>query len=638
MDGNLAGLEIFSMRDYQGSQIGKEYFACISNVFPLAGSMFMMNSPAMFRIHFWRSSLWLMLAVPLSSHAKEVPVAPVAQKPTQKIPFTLDQVVNTRVGKMAVPEMRPNIVGVKISISSASEKARAHVTQGFALVHAQWDFEAYRHFCAALVEDPDCLMAYCGVSLALAQPFNEYSSYRMAAVSRMQDLMEEDDRRQKAGEATRYTLMEKKFTYAVATLVAVNPKAAGTMLLKLGDEFPHFLQARLLGVVMTRGGYDVLGDPTPKQQVALQKTRALLLKHPDNPMVLGFWLSLNAAAPNQALDFKKDVLPYARRLVTKCPRVPSWQHALGHFEWRAGNYLLAERAFTNAANLYAEWMKREGVGVNDCEGYIRAKCYLASTLYQRGDFLGAMKIARELRTIKPDVKRPNSPGNQILLWRAYTLPARLYMTHGAKGDMNRALQSLPTQVEMKPFVVDTQIPTLAGVYIDALKAYCGCRKAITAGDTKAADGLRKKTLHRYIVSLANVAPGARKFSDYGHFFRAGISLEIYSKELAGLTSMVKSPQSLLIAAGSFHSARDLQAVPTMMLPPLILTPMENRLGELYLRMGKNTEALDVYKEGEKRYPNNIESLLGIKRSFDGLGRKDAAAIVQKQIDLVKTMK
>jgi hypothetical protein len=64
--------------------------------------------------------------------------------------------------------------------------------------------------------------------------------------------------------------------------------------------------------------------------------------HPDNWMVLGFWLMLNAEAPFSVLNIKEEILPHARYLTKKCPDIPTWQHALGHFEWRAGNYLLAE--------------------------------------------------------------------------------------------------------------------------------------------------------------------------------------------------------------------------------------------------------------------------------------------------------
>ena len=180
-----------------------------------------------------------------------------------------------------------------MTIASPSEKARNHVKQGFGLVHAQWDFEAYRHFCVALQEDPDCLMAYSGVALALAKPHNEYVSYRRAAVGRMLDLMEADKKAAQEGAVSRYPEMEKEFAAAVATLVSTSPRTAGAMFHKLGTQYPHFLQARLLALFLSRGGYDMTGDPTPGQLVAVKRARVFLEKYRDNPMVIGFWLSLN---------------------------------------------------------------------------------------------------------------------------------------------------------------------------------------------------------------------------------------------------------------------------------------------------------------------------------------------------------
>ncbi|BDS08873.1 hypothetical protein NT6N_39130 [Oceaniferula spumae] len=574
------------------------------------------------------------------SHA-EVEVTPGKvdeNKPKLIKTFKVESVIAPVVMKLGEPKMRRGSVGIKMEVSSPSEKARAHVKQGFALVHAQWDFEAYRHFCAAIKEDPDCLLAYCGVTLALAQPYNEYVDYRRVAVERMLDLMEADTISVRQGNQARFPKIEVQFCAATATLVSDSPVAAGALFMALGDKFPNLLQARLLGVFLTRGSYDVAGNATPGQMRAIKNTRELLKENSENPLVLGFWLALCAEAPNSAIDLKKELLPEARRLVEKSENMPSWWHALGHFEWRAGNYLLAERAFTKSADLYAEWMEQEGISINDCAGYIKAKCYLANTLYQRGDFTGAMKVAKEIRALKTDIKRPRSEGNHMLLWRGYTLPTRLYIAHGADGDMNRALKDLPTVEELKPFAEHPKFPTLVGTYINALRVYLGCRKAIDDKAITAAKSLHQNNFRGHIVALVKVLKGAQRASDASHFFHAGRCLAIYDKELSGLIRMNDSVDTRVAAAGSFYSARDLQYVPTLMQPPMVITSMENRLGEFYLRMGKNADAYEAFTEGHIRYPNNMESLLGMKRSLSLLGKKDDADKIQKHIDLVKPQK
>jgi len=525
-----------------------------------------------------------------------------------------------------------------MNVSSPSDKARNHVRQGFALIHAQWDFEAYRHFCAAIKEDKECLLAYSGVTLALSQPFNEYSEYRRAAVERMLDLMEADSAAIKAGKHERYPKIEKQFAAAIATMVSDSPVAAGTVFMALGETFPNLLQARLLGVFLTRGSYDVTGSASPAQLRAIEYTRKMVKEYPENPLVLGFWISLCAEAPNTAVNLKKDLLPVARKLVEKSPDMAPWWHALGHLEWRAGNYLLAERAFTKSVELYAAWMKESGVTINDCAGLIKAKCYLANTLFHRGDFTGAMKEAKEIREFKLDIKRPRSAGNHILLWRGYSLPARLYIAHGADGDMNRGLKSLPSAEELKPFAEHTKFPTLAGTYINALRVYMGCRKAIDDKAITAATSLHRDTFRRYIVALVQVIEGAKRASDASHYFHAGRCLAIYDKELAGLIRMNASVATRVAAAGSYYSARDLQYVPTLMFPPMVITPMENKLGEYYLHMGKNADAYDAFTQGHEEFPNNMGSLTGMQRSLKLMGKKREAQMIQKHIDLVKPKK
>ena len=569
----------------------------------------------------------------------EVDVTPTNKKvKTETKVFSINFVIAPRVAALAEPMMYPGSVGVTMGVSSPSEKAREYVKQGFALIHAQWDFEAYRHFCAAIKEDKDCLLAYCGVSLALAQPHNEYTAYQRAAVDRMLDLMEADATSIEAGNLERYPEIEKRFCAATATMASGKAQGAGKLFLALGKKFPNMLQSKLLGTFLLRGGYDISGDATPTQLKAIEETKAMLELHPENPLVMGFWAALCAEAPNRIVNLKSEVLPVARKLTEQAPNIPSWWHILGHLEWRAGNYLLAEQAFMKSAALYSAWMKESGANINDCPGLIKAKCYLANTKYHRGNFVGAIKVAKEVRALPLDIRRPNSAGNHMLLWRGHNLLARLYMAHGADGDMNRGLKSLPSPEELKPFAEHKEFPTLAGAFTNALRVYMGCRKAIDEKNFTAATSLHRDTYHRYLVALGKVAKGARRSGDASHFFHGVQGLAIYDKELAGMIRMHAEEAMRVAAVGSFFSARDLQYIPTLMTPPMVILPMENRLGEYYLHMGKNTEAYEAYTDGYKEFPNNIGSLQGMKRSLIALGDKEKAAEIQKHIDVIKPKK
>ena len=566
----------------------------------------------------------------------EAPTSKVSSKPDQdsKV-FALSSVVHPRVAKMARPSISKSMKGMQSRVSTSSPKAREHVRQGFALVHAQWNFQAYRHFSAALAIDPECIMAYAGVTLALIQPFNEYADCRRAAVLRMLDMNDADKAGIKQGQKARFSASERGFVDAIAALVSQNPESASDMFLKVAIEDPRFIQAKMIAVFLNRGGYNVANEPSQKRLDALKETQRLMEEHPNNWMVMGFWLMLNAEAPFSVLNIKEEILPHARYLTKKCPDIPTWQHALGHFEWRAGNYLLAERAFKRAIKLYEEWMQREGVELNDCEGYVKSKCYLANTLFQRDDFSGAMKVAMSLRALKPDPARPQSEGNQIILWRAFHLPARLYIARDDRENMALALESLPPREEIEPFSNHPKFPTLAGVYIEALAAYIASRTAIDDQMFEMANRLRSERLRGLIKKLASVVDGAMMSADFTHYFNAGSSLAVYDMELAGLIAAAGDAGLRSTALNHFMSARDKQGVPSLMMPPLVLSPMENRIGDYYYSVGRHADAYEAYYQGLQRYPHNMASLTGVQRSLVNLGEADQAERVGAHIELVR---
>jgi hypothetical protein len=231
-----------------------------------------------------------------------------------------------------------------------------------------------------------------------------------------------------------------------------------------------------------------------------------------------------------------------------------------------------------------------------------------------------MKVAMSLRGLKPDPSRPRSAGNQIILWRAYHLPARLYIARDDRENRAMALGSLPATEEIDPFVNHPKFPTLAGVYIEALAAYIAGRKAIDDQMFEVANRLRNEKLKSLIKKLAGVVDGAMMSADFTHYFNAGSSLAVYDMELAGLIAAAGDISIRSTALNHFMSARDKQGVPSLMMPPLVLSPMENRIGDYYYSIGRHADAYEAYYQGLQRYP---------------LGQADQAERVGKHIELVR---
>ncbi|MCB1131480.1 MAG: hypothetical protein KDN05_10155 [Verrucomicrobiae bacterium] len=50
--------------------------------------------------------------------------------------------------------------GLQIAVTTTSAEAQKHVNQGLNHLHGGWEFEAARHFGAAMKLDPNCLLAH----------------------------------------------------------------------------------------------------------------------------------------------------------------------------------------------------------------------------------------------------------------------------------------------------------------------------------------------------------------------------------------------------------------------------------------------------------------------------------------------
>jgi tetratricopeptide (TPR) repeat protein len=494
--------------------------------------------------------------------------------------------------------------GLKMAVSAATEKAQSHALQGLNHLHGGWEFEASRHFAVALKEDPECLLAHWGMVMCLISPSPETDEARLAASERMLDLVNQG----KGSE------LERGYAFGLVKYIQSGPTEAAAAFRKVADRFPNDLQAAVFSAIFNRSGYDDIGEPTPDQLTSEKQLRELAAKFPDSPVPLHAFLLIHAEAPDL-----NDGLEDARRLVQMVPNYPPYFHILGHYEWRCGNHGKAASAFGRACTLYENWREENKVTMADSADWIKSECYRVVALSSKGDFETAYAAARRVSEIPLPEGRLGSSGSRMLLWEAKTLPARLLMKRGLKGNTQEALHSLPTGEQLKP----TTPHSLAFWWIDALRLTLEAKRQAENGDLASAK-ITAAALAKHGDGLSRLQPAAGKGGELSAWNRSFRATEVLASELNGRIALAGPPEAHGSAYNWYRSASDRQRPATLIFPPAILGPMTARVGDYFLFMKRPGDAIEAYEEALKQFPNDLDTLNSLVDAYDAAKMPDKA--------------
>ena len=537
----------------------------------------------------------------------------VADEETAVPPATA--VVSELVAKL--PDPLPPAVpkGVSMAITASSEAAQDSVRYGMLCLHAGWDFEAYRHFAAAIGEDPQCLMAHWGVGLALLHGSEHLASEREAALTRMLELVD-----QGVG-----TELEKRYVFGLIKLLRDGPADAASAFAKAADEFPNDPQIGLLKALLGRGGFDVTGEPTPDQERAEADMRTLIKRFPDLSYLRYALLAMRAEAPSL-----EDDLEMARTLCREVPGFAPYFHLLGHYEWRCGNHPAAGEAFGRAADLYGEWMKSTGLTALHCAPWTKAECYRAVALASKGEYESALAAALAVAAIDVPIDQVNTSGGRMLMWEARTLPARILMRRDQKGDMKKALDTLP------------DLESLRGVGAKSLVLWSyQSHTSVATSRLLLEEGKQKDArlvsddvtrVGSNFVKTREIATGMGERSEWLRSFKG---FETMASELRGLITMANPKGDRGGAFNWFRAAADRQTRMTLMMPPSVLLPMEARLGEFYSDQGETDEAIEILLKGLELRPNDWELVVRLRDIFQKAGMDEGVREMEEKLKALK---
>ncbi len=523
----------------------------------------------------------------------------------------IEDAIPPPVKALGVPTMMSFPSGIRMAVTAATEKAQVHVNQGMNHLHGGWEFEASRHFAAALREDPECLLAHWGMVMSLLSPSPETGPARNAATDRMLDLVDH-------GVGTE---LERGYAYGLIKYIQDGPSGAVIAYRKVADQFPNDLQAGIFAALFGRGGYDEFGTATPDQEAAEKSLLEIIAKNPQSPLPLNALLTIRAEAPDLAAS-----TPLARKLCQLSPDYAPYLHLLGHYEWRTGQHGKAASAFGRACSYFESWMKENKVSVADCPEWVKAECYRIVSVVSKGDFDTAYAAARQVASTHLPEGRHASPGARLLLWDAKTLPARILLHRGLRGNAGEALHSLPPPAEIKA----THAKSLAYWWIDGLRLSLEARRLIDQGNMEEAKQVVAAFTH-HGETMAQTQRAAADSGERSSWTRSFRALEVLASDLRGRLAMAGPKDTRGTAYNWFASASDRQRPAPMMFPPMVLTPMPTRLGEYQLQAKQPEEAILSYERALASFPNDMNALSGLRDAFSAAKQPEKAAEVEIRI-------
>lgn len=554
-----------------------------------------------------------------AGHAAEktsVPVPALEETPVPPADIPdVEAAIPGPVKALGKPAMMKFPAGIAIAVTASTDAVQAHVNQGLNHLHGGWEFEASRHFAVAMREDPECLLAHWGMIMALLNPSPETGPARNAATDRLLHLVNQ-------GKGTE---LERGYAYGLIKYIEEGPAGAASAFRKVAEKFPNELQAGVFAALFSRGGYDNAGDATPDQEAAEKTLLGLIAKHPQSTVPLNALLLIRAEGPDLSGS-----LEMARKLCQMAPEYAPCFHLLGHYEWRCGNHGAAASAFGRASTFFQKWMKENKATVADCPDWVKAECYRIVSLVSKGDFETSYAAARQVAATPLPVDRPSSPGARYLLWDAKTLPARILIHRGLKGNASEASHSLPKPDE----VLEYRKHSLAYWWIDGLRFALEAQRLMDAGEIEEARNAAAALTHHgeLMVKTQNAAATGGERSSWIRAFRA---LEVLASDVHGRLAMAGPKAKRGSAYNWFSSAADRQHPAPMLFPPMILAPMASRLGDYFLAINKPNEAIDAYQRALTSFPNDMHSLMGFKQAYEAADNRAEAELVQKRIEKLK---
>jgi len=475
------------------------------------------------------------------------------------------------------------------AIRTTSPEAQRHFDLGLAHAYGFNFDEAQYEFMTALHADPDCAMCMWGIAYCTGANINERDKHwpgGAEAAARAQELAKDPVERGLADAlAARYGQphgtpitdhgpFDLAYAEALRALARAHPD----------DNDVQILLSEALMLTLPIGApYWPAGTRIPAVTDARIALESVLARAPDHIGAIHFYIHLM----EESSDLGK-AIPYADKLAVLAPGAGHLIHMASHLYLRVGRYADAEDANRKAMAADAEIVRRMSPGSTYASFTMHPHHFLWQTLLWQGERAEAREMAQHLvphfRHMAMTVPKPLGLDMMVAAFTAIRF-----------ADWDDALAlAIPT----------TPVGGMAVHYARGL--------AFVA----------KKDLDKARAELAAIS--VEGIAD-AYKARMSAVAEAARAQLSGAIAYAAGDNDRAIADLQ-HAAELEDQLDNPLEPPMWIFPARQRLGAIYLALGKAAEAAAVYRADLVSHPENGWTLFGLATALDALHDRGAPAM------------
>ncbi len=500
------------------------------------------------------------------------------------------------------PKIMEGVGRSDLKINTTSELAQKYFSQGVALLHCFWDFEAIRAFKEAIRHDTTAIMPYWGLRHALELVNqDEFVDYRKFSVEKLKEL---------AGDASEH---EKLYVDGILDQDSTDaPEGYIKKLETIVHRFPEDVDAKLFLALMKMSGYDADIIPNDGTIYSEYLLRDLLRSNPDHHGVHHYWIhQMENCCPEEALKS-------ADKLASLAPKSGHIVHMPGHIYYKLGKYEKAHNQFIKAMKVDSTYMQEQGIPEVDTWNYIHNLNYFLASCSQNGRYKEGLYYANKLANL-PYVKERPKMHRGTFFYQGIITPPIMEMRFGRWGQAVQRFEAISYE--------DSVFGKSAMTYKSAFQYYAAGRDALQKNKPdKAKAYLDKLDALLWRNSLQDDENKLGIFSVK--------TLNVASVELEGCIKVAED--KLDQAIDLLEKAADMEKALGYSEPPYYPRPVLITLASVYVKQKQHDKAIECYNLLLDKHPNSSWAYWGLANVYTQMGdRKNSQKFKDKFNNVIR---